>query len=226
MHHAKRLWGYALEIFFPPLCIRCRTYLSGEKDRENLLCSACFSRIPTYKTVSYSPNFSLAAVSSYENESLRELLHAFKYDRFTAVEVPLRKIVSEYLKTVDIKNVITADALVVPIPLHKKRLRQRGFNQSEYIARILGDMLSLSIESGALTRTKDTPHQTTQKTKKERVESLRGSFAVINDEKVKNKTVILVDDVYTTGATMTEASKTLRRGGAKEVIGFVVAKTN
>jgi len=200
-------------------------YLASGEEKKQLICNSCFGGIPVYKTISYSPNFALAAVSSYENEAIRELLHAFKYKRFQGAREPIERLIEKHLREVNLRKLVPHDTVIIPIPLHKKRLRQRGFNQAEEIAEILSSHLGLSVESRVLVRIEDTPHQTTLKSRVDRKESVRNSFGVLSYEKVKNKSVLLVDDVYTSGATMGEAIKTLRKAGVKNFLCFVVAKT-
>ena len=221
----RRLWGYTLEIFFPPICIRCRTYLLSREEREDLLCNECFGSIPIYKTVSWSPKFTLAAVSSYDNEAIKELIHALKYKKFLATRSPLEKLIMTYIKTVDLKKIVPEDALLIPIPLHRKRFRERGFNQAEVIAEILGKYLNLPVKHGLLLKTIDTPHQTLLRNKKERKESVKDSFEINRSAKLKDKNVILVDDIYTSGATINEAVRVLKKAGIKVALGFVIAKT-
>jgi len=191
-----------------------------------MLCQTCFDGIPIYETVSVGPKFSLVAVSTYDNKALRELLHVFKYDRFLATQIPLASLIDKYLNNVNLSKTLPADTVVVPIPLHRKRLRERGFNQAEKIASIVSGRLELPMNNDMLIRIKDTPRQTTRKSKVERLESLRNSFEVTDKEAFMGRTIILVDDVYTSGATMSEAAKTLKKGGAKSILGFVVAKTD
>lgn len=226
MSYAKTAWGHFLDILFPPICLRCKIYLAAQAEKSNMLCETCFDGIPIYKTLSVGPKFSLVAVSTYDNKALRELLHVFKYDRFLATQIPLASLIDKYLNNVNLSKTLPADTVVVPIPLHKKRLRERGFNQAEKIASIVSGRLELSMNNDVLIRIKDTPRQTTRKSKRERLESLRNSFEVTDKEALKGRTIILVDDVYTTGATINEASKALRSGGAKQIIGFVIAKAS
>jgi len=224
MNYAKRLWGYTLEILFPPLCLKCRAYITGDVERENLLCKQCFDTIRVYKTVAYSPGLTLAAAGTYEDEALRALIHAYKYDRAIAAEATIEKIIHKYLDGFDLARALQGNAVIVPIPLHRNRLRQRGFNQADFIADILSERLGAPVFKEAIKRIKDTPHQTTTRSKEERARSLSHSFE-LNEDSIKGKSVILVDDVYTSGATMNEAAKTLKKGGAKTILGFVVAKT-
>jgi len=224
---AHRVWGHALDIIFPPLCLRCKSYLKVNTDKNHLLCRACFLNIPIYEIVAYNPGLTLAAISSYENEALRKLLYAFKYNHFLGVDAAIHTLIKRYLSGIDLAKNLPHDTIIIPIPLHKKRMRQRGFNQAERISNILGSLLGFPILKNTLIRIKDTPPQARQKSKKERFDSLRGSFSVTeNSDGLKGKTVILVDDIYTSGATMNEATKVLRRVGTKSIIGFVIAKTN
>ena len=111
----------------------------------------------------------------------------------------------------------------MPIPLHITRQRQRGFNQSEVLAAIVAKYLELPLVK-ALKRIKKTKPQI-DLPQELRAQNIKGAFLV--EERVhalKGKSVILVDDVYTTGATMKEAAKILKRAGAKEVTGLVIAK--
>lgn len=226
MGYAKAIWGNFLDILFPPICLACKAYLAAQVEKENLLCKTCFDGIPIYKTMPLGPKFTLAAVSTYDNKALRELLHAFKYNRFLAAQTPLALLIDKYLNNVNLPKALPADTVVIPIPLHRKRLRERGFNQAEKIANIVSERLELPMNNDSLVRIKDTPHQTTRRSKAERLESLRNSFEVTDKAALTERTIILVDDIYTTGATMQEAAKTLRRAGVRNIIGVVVAKTN
>jgi len=132
---------------------------------------------------------------------------------------------AEYLKNVDLGNILPEESLVLPVPLHKKRLRERGFNQAEEIAKILASRLGLEMRADILKKVKDTPHLTKVKDKDERRKSVRDSFEISEPAVVKGKTVVLVDDVYTSGATTGEIIKILRRKGAENVVVFVLAKT-
>jgi len=176
--------------------------------------------------VFYNPRFTLSAVSPYDNEAVRKLLQAFKYRGFEKAKSPIEALIGKYLDGVNLRNMLPKDTVIIPIPLHKKRLRERGFNQAEEIAKILGSYLGLSIQNKVLIKTLDTKHQTSLANKDERLKNVSGSLAISGDANLKGKNILLVDDVYTTGATMNEAIKVLRRSGTKEIFAFVVAKTN
>ncbi len=112
--------------------------------------------------------------------------------------------------------------LAVPIPLHRRRLRKRGYNQALQILAPLAKRQGLSVRRRQLRRIRATPAQSTL-SRSGRIKNLRGAFAVRGS--LNDASVLLVDDVRTTGATLEAAAKALRRAGAREIHGFVVART-
>lgn len=112
----------------------------------------------------------------------------------------------------------------VPVPLHQRRRRTRGFNQSELLAEYLGLYFRIPIVKQALMRIKNTRPQIELENDEERRINISGAFAVTDREAVKNKTAILVDDVVTSGATLREAAQTLRRAGARTVWAVAIAR--
>ncbi len=112
--------------------------------------------------------------------------------------------------------------LILPVPLHEHRQRERGFNQSLLLARGMVEILELPMEDHLLRRIKDTPHQT-DLTRQERERNTKGAFRVMDPEGVVGKNILLVDDVYTTGATINACAKTLKAAGAKEIYFSVAA---
>ena len=113
--------------------------------------------------------------------------------------------------------------LVVPVPLHPDRLRERGYNQAELIARPLAKRLGLKFGSYLLMRTRPRPAQLVL-SRTERWTSVRGAYATREGATVDNLRILLVDDVFTTGATLDSCSRALKKAGAKEVVGLTVAR--
>jgi len=220
-----------LDIFFPPICLNCRTYLNGPEEKENLLCDICFTGIKVYSNIFRpDPRFNLMALGSYETSALRELLHYFKYNGFLAARAPLEKLMMRWLNTNSslVSRFLLPRSLLVPIPLHRNRLRARGFNQAELIAEVLSQFFQLPLEAGLLERTRDTKSQIGMKSAKEREENVKSSISIREGRESllsQYQNVILVDDVYTSGSTMKEAIQALRRSGAKNITAFVIAKT-
>ena len=118
-------------------------------------------------------------------------------------------------------NVDKQSSFLLPIPLHKKRLRERGYNQSEIMAIDLGIRLGLPIKK-LLIRQVKTERQV-GKTQKERRENVKGAFSIVEGSGITGKTIFLIDDVVTSGSTMNEAAKLLKRNGAKAVYGLALA---
>jgi ComF family protein len=144
----------------------------------------------------------------------RQLIHRFKFGK----KPRLAGAVSAPLCAELYANAKGAGAeVVVPIPLHRKRIFGRSFNQSYLIALEVGKTLSLPVDAGVLARVRFTSPQFSL-TSVERHKNIKGAFAVRHPEKITGKTVVIVDDIMTTGSTMWEAAKTLKKGGAKKVI--------
>ncbi len=114
------------------------------------------------------------------------------------------------------------DALV-PVPLHPRRKRQRGFNQAGILSQELGELRGIDVLKGSLVKKKNVPPQTFL-AGSERRENVSGAFRVIHAEKVVGKSLLLVDDVFTTGATLTECCEVLKNAGAKEVRALTIAQ--
>ena len=217
-------WELILDIFFPPICLNCKRYLE-DSEKDNLVCTSCLNGIEIYRTLFYSSSgMTLAAASSYSNPALRELIHSLKYKNFLKAQKPLGEILIKYLNNLNFK---LQDFVIVPVPLHKTRYRKRGFNQAELLAKIVGKYFNAPVEDKTLERIKGTKSQIELPDYKARHQNLKDSFAV--NEKLAvhfmGKRVLLVDDVYTSGATIKEAAKTLKKAGVKEIIALVVAKT-
>jgi len=115
------------------------------------------------------------------------------------------------------------DVILIPVPLYKNKLKQRGFNQAEEIAKELSKFLKIPIITDALIKIKPTPAQV-ELDKKQRKNNIKGVFSVKNPEAIKQKKILLVDDVFTTGTTMEECAKILKEHNVKKIWGVVVAR--
>lgn len=115
--------------------------------------------------------------------------------------------------------------LIVPVPLHPKKLRERQFNQSEVLASYLAKRLDKKIVKDKVKRIKYTMPQTELK-RDERIKNVDGAFLAKDGHDLKGKTILLIDDVFTTGATLHECAKALKNAGAKKVVAFALARGN
>lgn len=227
----KNCFHYLLDLIYPKECVGC--------GREGFwLCPKCQKEIiaiklaycPNCKTLNDDgrfckncrPKYKLSGIKisgHYKFGPLREAIHRYKYDGIFELEDYFRPLLIARLKN----NLPQGDKIVVPIPLYYKKEMKRGFNQAERLGKIISQEFNLPLETKALTRAKETEAQMSLK-KKERRENIAGAFRVITKNKIKNKTVLLVDDVATTGLTLNEAAKVLLEAGAKKVWGVVIAQ--
>ena len=113
--------------------------------------------------------------------------------------------------------------IIIPVPIHRKRMKKRGYNQSELIARNIGRSIGLELVADALTKEKNNIAQSTLN-REDRQNNVRDVYGIKNIEKIKNKRVVLVDDIYTTGSTVNECSRILKNAGANKVAVLVIAK--
>jgi ComF family protein len=167
-----------------------------------------------------------AAYGSYES-GLRELIHLLKYGGVRPAANVLGRMLAEAIATLEPD--FPADSIaVIPVPLHRTKLRQRGFNQAELIAsaamRVRGSGDRLQLCAGVLERKRDTASQIGLPSHQRR-QNLRGAFRIAQPEAVAGREVLVVDDVYTTGATVSECARVLRRAGATKIWVATVART-
>lgn len=191
-------------------CIRCRTPFLSEKplDHEGV-CRRCRSGLTGYD-YAYSYGF-------YEG-TLRKMIHHFKYAGVEVLSGPLGELMVQALP-LDLQVDV-----IVPVPLHWRRRLWRGFNQCELLARPLESRLSVPVVA-AIKKSRHTETQASS-TPAQRRSNLTGAFVLTSPEIVKGKRVLLVDDVLTTGATVTLCSNLLRRGGAKSVTVLTLARVD
>lgn len=172
------------------------------------------------------PFVKAAAYGSYDG-GLRELIHLLKYEQVRPAAAVLGRMLAEAVSGLD--SAWTQNpVVVVPVPLHARKSRQRGFNQSELIAqhalKLRAGNGRLVLRSKILERRRETQSQIGL-TRHQRRENLRGSFAVARPEEIAGREVLLVDDVFTTGTTVSECARVLRRAGASKVFVATVART-
>jgi len=181
------------------------------KDEEVHLCSRCLRG---------RWHFEVHRSCGLYEGALKEAIHRFKYLH----EFPLLRVFGDLLyPTLQTLSRDYPVDLIVPVPLHIQRLRERGFNQALLLARELSKRTGIPYPERALKKIKNTPFQTTLKGK-ERRKNVKGAFHVDKNEEIEGKSILLVDDVYTTGATVNECARTLLDGGAKSVAVLTVAR--
>jgi competence protein ComFC len=218
-----------LDLFFPRLCVGCGREgnlictdcrrqlpalgptcpLCGRPQADEVICPACCARI--------SPLDSVRSPYRFQGV-VRQAVHDLKYRGLRAMARPLGELLAAYL----VRRPIEADALV-PVPLHRRRLRERGYNQSALICRELSRLCGLPVVTEVVLRVSDTPPQVRAADAASRRANVAGAF-VCRDGRLKGKRVIVVDDVCTSGATLESCAAVLKGGGAAYVAGLTVAR--
>lgn len=158
---------------------------------------------------------------SYSDPLVRELIHTYKYTGVRELAPLFAGEISAFLRFYAIRP--TEPACLIPIPLHRRRERERGFNQARLLADALGAELNIPART-VLIRTRATEQQAALDSHDERRQNVSGAFRVRNASGIQNHTAILVDDVSTSGATLAEAAGMLREAGCRTVWAIVIAK--
>lgn len=173
-------------------------------------------------------NHQYQALFQYKNKLTRKAIWAIKYNKNQKIINKFSNLLYEFIVEDITDKIIFSNfnnPLLIPIPMHKKNLNERGYNQSELIVKEIvkiDDNKNFDLSLNALLKIEETPHQSELKNKNDRLKNLKKCFWA-NTEKVRNRNIILIDDVITTGTTMNEASRTLKLCGAKKIIGFSLA---
>ncbi len=215
----KKAKNLAIDALFPKSCLSCGAegdYLC--QDCAGILEISGFHR--PYKTRYLNDlHFPL----SYQNILTRNLIQKFKYEPFIKeLAQTFSNLIISHLQLQD-NQPDFSDFILIAAPLSKKRHKWRGFNQSEELAKNLGQFFKIPCCNDTLFKIKETLPQADLK-EKERKENIKNSFLCKNPEKIKGRKILLIDDVYTTGSTMEEAARVLKNAGSKEIVGIVIAR--
>jgi len=237
-----------IDLLYPPRCAVCRSFLPPgsheDDDGYSGVCSSCFADFhllsPPYCTVCGRPFvsksggchicetclrkrpafYALGAPYLYEG-SLQTVVHLFKYGGRSGLATFLGPLLASFARQWAPAEKVS---LVMPVPLHPRRLRERGFNQSKLLAGYVAGVLGTRLDFRSLRRVKYTVPQTGLG-KAERQKNVRKAFALKMSVQVSGRTVLVVDDVATTGNTLNECARVLLKGGAEKVLALVMART-
>ncbi len=240
----KKVNTFFLDALFPISCLICRK-------KNTWLCSRCVKNFPllSFQLCPYCEKeitqagvvcekcrkhqfeknslLSLSAlVCATDYQKIAKFVHLFKYNFVSDLGQPLGKIITRALQ----KNDLPLPDLIIPTPIHRHKLKWRGFNQAEILANFIGQSLTpglpLSVRTDLVFRRKKTKTQMKIKSYQERLSNLHGAFSVPSQAKeaLRGKRILLIDDIATTGATLFECAKILKDSGAKEVFGAIIAR--
>lgn len=202
-----------LDLIFPPVCVGC-----GQVGV--LLCAPCISTFNAEKPEKApvaTPLTDLVAVGHFSG-TLRKAVHALKYEHATALATPLGKLLAQH-----IVDSGWPQSILIPVPLHPARLAQRGYNQSTLLAQAAGLTLGWSVNTEVLHRSRETTAQVGLSFE-ERKKNVKDAFSVTHIESLQGSNIVLVDDVYTTGATVGECAKLLIESGVHAVRALVIGQ--
>jgi competence protein ComFC len=225
----KALLNYAgslTDFIFPAQCQQCDAALIAGKD---FFCKECWAKL-NYLKKGDNHNLVLkkfegichidAAVSLFyfeENCISQKIIHLIKYSHFTRLGIMMGGFLAEQIQSIGLER-----DLLIPVPLHKTKKRERGFNQAEVISKGICQVLDLPLRNDILVRKKYTLSQT-KLGKTERMINVSDAFILVKKAEIYKRNILLVDDVITTGSTMNECSKILKENGANKIIALSLA---
>lgn len=222
-----------LDLVYPPYCLVC-----GQAG-EDYLCPECIEKIDIIEqpfcrkcgipcesyhcTTCRERNFEFKCSCSAGtfDSVLRKAIHLLKYDFRQPIADPLANLMVRCFPNTHLSGCVD---VAVPVPIHRSRMLERGFNQAEELARGFCKKVSLPLETRSLRKHRETRHQV-DLPHAERAVNVQGAFAVANPGPIAGKRVLLIDDVFTTGSTLSESAKTLKSAGAAEVYAYTLARS-
>jgi len=216
----------SIKVIRKPLCPKCGLPLYEPRimERTNLpvnganvgLCGRCQAK---------KYHFSSARALGEYSGSLKEIIGLYKFGKNSHLALPLSRFLMKAIEgDAAFKTYCSTADTVIAVPLHRKRRRQRGFNQSFLIASEIGKQLQLKVERRVLFRAHDSIPQSELPASKREV-NVKGKFGIRNARRIKGKKILLIDDIFTTGATVSECAKVLKQGGAVDVSVLTIAHT-
>jgi ComF family protein len=211
-------WSTLLNIIYPPKCPYCKTLVK----EHGAWCSRCLADILSTREINVMEHHlkyltSCRSVCEYTG-GLKRIIHDMKFRKQKRYAIYLRWLLNNSRKP----NYFSVIDYVVPVPLHADRLQERGYNQAEIIFKQWSEKANLVWIPDLLVRCKYTIPQW-ELTLSERRKNIKGAFLITRPEIVKDKNILLVDDIVTTGITLDECAKMLKKAGAASVHGFSVA---
>lgn len=222
-------WRNLEKLIFPPVCGICG------KLNENYLCSRC--NLELQKSSEFQVD-SYITESGFKRKYFDEHIYFFQYQglireqiinyKFNDAAYKYRGISNFILKNFILKDskifrIFNEYDVIIPVPISKKRLKERGYNQAELIAKEISKALNKELVKNCLIKEKNIVAQSSLN-KDEREENIKGAYILNNSEKLKNKGVLLIDDIYTTGSTANECCKIIEEAGTKKIAVMTIAK--
>lgn len=219
-HFIKNIFKGGIDLFFPPLCLNCNAKLA---DDEQVICNQCWQAIPQMTDSILSKKDKGKFVDNLYSlwlfdENFQNIVHELKYNNCRSLGLKMGQRMGDHLKNIKIP---LDECILVPVPLHAIKKRERGYNQSELIAKGISEITKIPVVTNLVKRIKNTATQT-KMNKKERIENMHRAF--VAQSEIVAKTVIIVDDVYTTGTTINSVAEAMKnKKGNLKIIAYTAA---
>ncbi len=208
-----------LDILFPPRCVFCRKFL---RSSSNLICDDCIKKLPYTESGGEKAGefFSACIAPLYYEGDVRESLHRYKFKGATGYSKAYGKLLAACIR----ENLAGRYDLISWVPLSRKRLKERGYDQAMLLA--LAAALELDdVAVSTLEKTLEAEKQSLMGSAEKRRANISGAYRATDPELLEGKRILLIDDIVTTGSTLSECAKTLLSAGASEVLCAAVART-
>ena len=213
---------FLLDLFFPPKCAFCRGFLAGDDERG--FCSSCEEALPfctEADTLSPGEGYLLAVSPFYYDGLVRESIHRYKFQGLENYARPYAAVLAPCIT----RHLAGRYDILSWVPVSRARLRKRGYDQAKILARATAKHLDTTAV-GVLKKVKHAQAQSGLGGRDERQANIAGAYRVIDPKRIMDKRILLIDDVLTTGATLSESADVLLQAGAREVLCATLARAS
>jgi ComF family protein len=222
-HALFEKFHYVISFIYPSCCLTCDRMMRPD---ERMICDACWDRLRYVKGKVEEGIIERSHIEEirsgvYYDDLFQQIIHQFKYQRALILAEKFASILSEVILN---EEAWKMSHLLIPVPLHPVKMRERSYNQSEEIGRRLSRMVKMPYRADIVERTVNTLSQTKMPTAGDRVKNMAEVFSVIKPSFVQGQNLILIDDLITTGATANSCARALVMAGAKSIRVLTVAR--
>ena len=215
-NYPQQILKFTMDAIFPIRCVGCGLY-------DTYFCASCLAEVKIKNDAELVGDIPVFSAANYSDQLIQRSLKVFKYGFVRDMAGPLAEVVRTYIDNIPVisSGLLNGNPLLVPVPLHKKRLNWRGFNQSEVLAKKISETYGLEVRN-VLIRNKNRKPQADIEDRESRMNNIVDSFEC--PANINGRNIVLVDDICTTGATLNECAKVLAANGARKISALVIAR--